>query len=80
MADKHKIFLLLALLGVWFISGALWLMQHGDASMGFQVYTAGGITLWLAVLAHVVHQIEVKKMSPAEYAEYKNRQQPESLM
>lgn len=80
MTNKNKIFLLLALLGVWFISGALWLMQHGDASTEFQVYTAGGITLWAAAFAHVVHQIEVSKMSPAEYAEYKNRPQPESLM
>lgn len=80
MTDKNKIFLLLALLGIWFTVGANWLMRYGDDGIWFQVYTAGGITLWVAAFAHVMEQIQVSKMSPAEYAEYKNRPQPESLM
>jgi len=80
MTNKHKIWLLLALLGVWFIVGANWLMQYGEDGVGFQVYTAGGITLWVAAFVHTMNQIHISKMSPDEYAEYKNRPQPESLM
>jgi hypothetical protein len=80
MTNKQKIYLLLAVLGAWFTLGALWLMQYGDEGVGFQVYTAGGVTIVIAAFAHVMEQIQVSKMSPAEYAEYKNRPQPESLM
>jgi hypothetical protein len=55
-------------------------MRHGGDGVGFQVYTAGGITLWVAAFVHTMNQIQVSKMSPDEYAEYKNRPQPESLM
>jgi hypothetical protein len=80
MTDKNKIFLLVALLGVWFIVGANWLMQHGDEGVGFQLYTSIGCMVWAAAFAHVCLKIEISKMSPTEYAEYKNRPQPESLM
>jgi hypothetical protein len=80
MTNKNKIFLLLALLGVWFIVGANWLMRHGDEGIWFQVYTAGGITLWTAAFVHVLHKIQISEMSAEEYAEYKNKPQPESLM
>jgi hypothetical protein len=80
MTNKHKIWLLLALSVLWIAFGASWLMEHGDEGVGFQVYTAGGLILWVAAFVHVLNQIQVSKMSPAEYAQYKIRLRPESLM
>jgi predicted membrane channel-forming protein YqfA (hemolysin III family) len=80
MTNKQKIYLLLALMGVWFTLGANWLMQYGDEGMGFQVYTAGGVILWVAAFVHVMNQIQISEMSPEEYAKYKSRPQPANLM
>lgn len=80
MTNKTKIWLLLALLGVGFTVGANWLMRYGDDGIWFQVYTAGGVLLWVVAFVHVVHKIQISKMSAEEYADYKNRPQPESLM
>ena len=79
MTGKQQNFLLFFLLVASIAFGGWLGVRHGDGPV-FQVYTASATVIWLVVFVRVMERIQISKMSPAEYAEYKNRPQPESLM
>lgn len=77
-ANNLKTALLFLLVAMAAIDGYLFL-QYGN-SMAVQIFTPTALLLWLAAFANVMEHIQVSEMSPEEYAEYKSRPQPASLM
>lgn len=77
-ANTFKNVLLVLLVFMVAIDGYLF-MRFGN-NMEVQLFTPISLLLWVTVFANVMEHIQVSKMSPGEYTEYKNRPQPESLM
>jgi hypothetical protein len=77
-ANTFKNVLLVLLVFMAAIDGYLF-MRFGN-NMEVQLFTPISLLLWVTVFANVMEHIQVSKMSPDEYTEYKNRPQPGSLM